>query len=84
MFSFPQTMVEHTDTLMQQLDAYRGNYCVYVLERCPLFGGCHIQVSMELGPEDIPPHPSPIRAVLISEGVIYTLRWSWDLKMCPY
>ena len=22
--------------------------------------------------------------VLISEGVMYRLQWSWDLKMCPY
>ena len=24
------------------------------------------------------------RGVLISEGVMYRLQWSWDLKMCPY
>ena len=32
---------------------------------------------MELEPEDV-----CIREV--SEGVMYRLQWSWDLKMCPY
>ena len=31
---------------------------------------------MELGPEDV--------SSCISEGVIYRLQWSWDLKMCPH
>ena len=49
-----------------------------LLERCPHFRGCYVQASMELEPEDVS------RGVLISEGVMYRLQWSWDLKMCPY
>ena len=26
---------------------------VSLLERCPHFRGCHVQASMELGPEDV-------------------------------
>ena len=33
-----------------------------------------------IGPEDV----SSLRGVLISEGGMYRLQWSWDLKMCPY
>ena len=33
---------------------------------------------MELGPEDVREVSS------FSEGVMYRLQWSWDLKMCPY
>ena len=36
--------------------------------------------EMVLGPEDV----SLLESVLISEGVMYRLHWSWDLKMCPY
>ena len=32
---------------------------------------------MELGPEDV-------SLFLISEGGMYRLQCSWDLKMCPY
>ena len=32
---------------------------------------------MELGPEDV----SLLESVLISEGGMYRLQWSWDLKM---
>ena len=35
---------------------------------------------MELGSEDV----SIKECVLISEGIMYRLQWSWDLKMCPY
>ena len=51
---------------------------VSLLERCPHFRGCHVQVSMELDVSLLE------RDVLISEGVRYRLQWSWDLKMCPY
>ena len=34
---------------------------------------------MELGPEDV----SLLERCLFSEGVMYRLQWSWDLKMCP-
>ena len=54
---------------------------VSLLERCPHFRGCYVQASMELGPEDV---SLLERCVLISEGVMYRLQWSWDLKMCPY
>ena len=32
---------------------------------------------MELGPEDV-------SLLERSEGGMYRLQWSWDLKMCPY
>ena len=51
---------------------------VSLLERCPHFRGCYVQASMELGPEDV---SLLERCVLISEGVMYRLQWSWDLKM---
>ena len=35
---------------------------------------------MELGPEDV----SLLERCPISEGGMYRLQWSWDLKMCPY
>ena len=28
-------------------------YIMSLLERCPYFRGCYVQVSMELGPEDV-------------------------------
>ena len=28
-------------------------YCVRIIELCPHFRGCYVQVSMELGPEDV-------------------------------
>ena len=40
----------------------------------------YAQVSVELGPEDV----SLLKKCPISEGVMYRLQWSWDLKMCPY
>ena len=51
-----------------------------LLERCPHFRGCYVQASMELGPEDV----SLLECVLISEGVMYRLQWSRNLKMCPH
>ena len=36
---------------------------------------------MELGPEDV---SLLERCPYFSEGVMYRLQWSWDLKMCPY
>ena len=36
---------------------------------------------MELVPEDV---SLLERYILISEGGMYRLQWSWDLKMCPY
>ena len=53
---------------------------VSLLERCPHFGGWYVQASKELGPEGV----SLLEGVLISEGGMYRLQWSWDLKMCPY
>ena len=53
---------------------------VSLLERCPHFRGWYVQASMELGPEDV----SLLRGVLISEGGMYRLQWSWDLKVCLY
>ena len=47
-----------------------------LLERCLHFRGWYVHASMELGPEDV--------SLLISEGGMYRLQWSWDLKMCPY
>ena len=48
-----------------------------LLERCPRFRGCYVQASMESGPEICPYW----RGVLVSEGVIYRLQWSWAMKM---
>ena len=53
---------------------------VSLLERCPHFRGWYVQASMELGPEDV----SLLERCPISEGGVYRLQWSWDLKMCPY
>ena len=53
---------------------------VSLLERCPHFRGWYVQASMELGPEDV----SLLERYHISEGGMYRLQWSWDLKMCPY
>ena len=56
---------------------------VSLLERCPHFRGCYVQASMELGPEDVS-LLERCPSSCISEGVMYRLQWSWDLKMCPY
>ena len=74
-------------SLLEKCPHFRGCYVqasmelgpedVSLLEKCPHFRGCYVQASMELGPEDV-------RGVLISEGVMYRLQWSWDQKMCPY
>ena len=53
---------------------------VSLLERCPHFRGWYVQTSMESGPEDV----SLLERVLNSEGGMYRLQWSWDLKICPY
>ena len=44
------------------------------------FRGWYVQASMELGLEDV----SLLERCHISEGGMYRLQWSWDLKMCPY
>ena len=63
--------------MLVQASMELGPEDVSLLERCPHFRGCYVQASMELGPEDV-------SLLERSEGVMYRLQWSWDLKMCPY
>ena len=55
---------------------------VSLLERCPHFRVCYVQSSMELGPEDVEKCPH-FRGCYV-HNIMYSLQWSWDLKMCPY
>ena len=75
-------------SLLERCPHFRGCYVqasmelgpedVSLLERCPHFRGV---MYNGVGTRRC----VPIRkGILISEGVMYRLQWSWDLKMCPY
>ena len=78
-------------SLLEKCPHFRGCYVqasmelgpedVSLLERCPHFRGCYVQASMELGPEDVSLLEKYITS--FSEGVMYRLQWSWNLKCVP-
>ena len=85
---YVQTLVElgpEDVSLLERCPHFRGWYVqasmelgpkdVSLLERCPHFRGWYVQTSIELGLEDVCE-----RGVLISEGGMYRLQWSWDSR----
>ena len=49
----PEDLIREVSSLQRVLCTGFGGEDVSLLERCPHFGGCYVQDSVELGPEDM-------------------------------